>query len=433
MPAVVEFQIAKEIPFPVAQAIVDYAEPGGALGEVVDVLVGTVRREVVAHLERICSVAGLKLEMLGLRPDANILAVNQLLGPGQHDRVLFIDVGPNLTEIDVIAHGKLAFSRAASAAVRVDEIGESGDAAKAASDQDIDDQQGSAIIQFPATARSDRSLSGIDRAVQTLLVEVTRSVEAYRTTEPGVQFSKVIVAGSSGVERPFAEALGRRMSTEVDLYDPARQFGWSQESGHDGQAFAALIGLVTGSAAPDRLRFNFLHPKKTLSTTERRLRKAPLAAAAALLFVASAGVFYFLGVAPAKADLAETQSEVKAVQKDLDELEKFDKTIALAEGFEAKQVIWIDELDRVLGQLPSNQKMVLESIDMYQKGARLSFNLKCNSNTDILDLVSRLDNFRMPDSDTQYMDATSRQISQKGGSQYPVDGRIDVVILDKQE
>lgn len=430
MPAVVEFQIAKEIPFPLAQAIVDYAEPSGALGEVVDVLVGTVRREVVAHQERICSVAGLNLELLGLRPDANILAVNRLLEPGQNHRVLFVDVGPNLTEIDVIADGKLAFSRAASAAVQIDDATDSTDASRPGAEHETDDQQGSAIFQFPATARSDRSLSVIDRAVQTLLVEVTRSVEAYRSSEPGVQISRIIVAGSSGVEKPFADALSRRMDTEVELYNPARQFGWSEESGQDGQAFAALIGLVTGAAAGD-LHFDFLNPKKTLTTTERRLKKAPLAAAAALLFVASAAVFYFLGVAPAKADLADTKAKVKAVQKELEELEKFERTVAQAETFERKQVIWLEELDRILRELPSNEVMVLETLDMVQSGAKLTFNLKCGKNADILELVNRLDAFRLPEYEGQYMDASSRQINQRSRPTYPVDGQIDVVILSK--
>jgi len=49
MPALVEFQIAKELPFSLSEAIVDFAMPEETTPEgKMDVLVGTVRRDVVA-------------------------------------------------------------------------------------------------------------------------------------------------------------------------------------------------------------------------------------------------------------------------------------------------------------------------------------------------------------------------------------------------
>jgi len=115
LPGMVEIQIAKELPFALAEAVVDFAapefEPGAAKA---DVLVAAVRREVLDQYESTFAVAGLKLERVGLRPYAHKVAVGELLKHALPARVMFIHVRPSLTEIDVLRNGSLSFSRAAS-------------------------------------------------------------------------------------------------------------------------------------------------------------------------------------------------------------------------------------------------------------------------------------------------------------------------------
>ena len=110
MPSMVEFQIAKELPFPLADAVVDFAMPNLDEAEgTVDVLVGTVRKEVVRYYQNTCEAAGLHLSSLGLRPYANKVALDELLAKDQPDCVVMVDVGPRMTEIDIIRGGALVF------------------------------------------------------------------------------------------------------------------------------------------------------------------------------------------------------------------------------------------------------------------------------------------------------------------------------------
>ena len=118
LPAMVEFQVSKELPFPLTVAAVDFAVESGDDGSGFrEVLVAAVRKEVVEFYAQVAGSAGLKLERVGLRPYANRESINELLGDTRRERVLFVDVGPVLSEIDVLRGGRLAFSRAASVAV----------------------------------------------------------------------------------------------------------------------------------------------------------------------------------------------------------------------------------------------------------------------------------------------------------------------------
>lgn len=425
MPALVEFQIAKELPFGMAEAVVDFAMPVIQSNDVkVDVLVGTVRREVVRYYERACQAAGLNLERLGLRPYANLVAISELLGPDRPGCVMLVDVGPRLTEIDVISDGHLAFSRAASVAVGpVTPLG----AGAAEAEAPDAEREASSIIRFPRA--SDAGSDPVDRVVEGLLVEVTRSFEAFRAQSPDRTLGAIVVAGDVGVEARLAEALSRRMRTTVELYNPARRFGWPDERGREARAFSATLGLICGHADPGRLHFDFLHPKKPVTTVERRLRKAPAVAAVVALFAVAAASFYLGLIAPRKRQIAEVEEQIGKVKKTLEDLQRYqERVIEPIEEFEAEQLIWVDELNRLAGMLPGNEDAVLTRLDMYQKDARINIPLNCRRAEVALEAVSRIDAFRLPGNDAQYFDATARTFTTKGTGQYPSSGSIDVEV-----
>lgn len=423
MPNVVEFQITKELPFPVSQAVIDYASSDGKEGDVVDVMVGTVRRDVVEYFEKTLAAAGLDADRLGLRPNANLVSLEALYGHRAEQRMIFVDVGPTLTEIDVIEHGAVVFSRAASVTLRSashadpTSAGESGEP----------DDQGSAIIQFPQSASSASSPG--DQAVRSLLMEVARSIEAYRGGDPNIRFDRIVVGGSTGMEAKLASSLGDRFGASVELYNPAPQFKWPKERGIQAQGFAAALGLVTGSAEDGRLHFDFLNPKKALSKTEQRLKRAPYAAAAALLFVGAGVVFYFQFVAPKKAELAKIKKELKATDKVIDELEEYEeKVLGFVDKFEGEQIIWLDELDRIMARLPHQKEMVLKRIDMNQKNRKVSLPLECKLESQISQFVDRLNAFRLPGSDKPYYEVRPGPTKRISGP-YKVSGRVDITIL----
>lgn len=429
MPAVVEFQITKELPFPIAQAVVDYATGDGKEGDVVDVMVGTVRRDVVHYFEQTLGAAGLEGERLGLRPDACMVSLEAAYGHVGDERLVFIDVGPTLTEIDVVHHGAVVFSRAASVTLtHSTAAGES----KSSAESEGDDQ-GSAIIQFPQAVATDTDRSGsTDQLVRSLLMEVARSIEAYRGGDPSMRFDRIVVGGSVGLESALAARLGDRFGTPAELYNPAGALGWPSEQGQQAQGFAAPLGLVTGAASDARLEYDFLHPKRAVSRQQQRLRKAPYAAIAALLFIGAGVTFYVMHIAPQEKRLADLKKKTRETKKETEDLEEFqEKTLAYVNEFEDGQIIWLDELDRIVSMLPSNKEMVLTRIDMNQKGAKLTLPLECNSESQISQLVEKLNSFRLQGSEEPYYEARQGPTTRQAG-QYKVRGRVDVTLARKQ-
>jgi len=197
-------------------------------------------------------------ERLGLRPYANKVAVNELIGRHQPGCTMMVDVGPRMTEIDVICDGKLAFSRAASVAVGpLTPLGaDEAEAADAAAERE---RAAPSIIRFP---QAPESADPVDRVVDALLVEVTRSFEAFRAQGVQRTLERVIVGGDVGVESRLAEALHRRLKVGVELYNPARLFDWPEERGREARGFAAALGLVCGHSDAGRLHLISCIPRK---------------------------------------------------------------------------------------------------------------------------------------------------------------------------
>jgi type IV pilus assembly protein PilM len=431
LPALVEFQIVKEIPFPLADAVVDFSIPSNPPEGKIDVLVGTVRRDVVAYYERTCAAAGLKLDRLGLRPHANNIAVNELYGAERYRGVVMVDIGPRLTEIDIVAGGRLAFSRAASVPVprnlRGGAAGDaSGDTTFGAVHTEEEDESG-AIIQFPATTA--KPTSDADRVVQAIVVEVTRSIEAYRASPNAAPVEMVVVGGSTGLEARLAELLGTRYNVSAELYNPARQFGWPEERGREARAFAAALGLAAGFATEGRLHFDFLHPKRAVTATARRLRKAPAIGAVAAIFAVAAGGFYFKTIAPKQRELSELHKQTRAAETQLKELAKVEEHLAVVDEFEKTQVNWLDEMDRLARLLPDNRQMVLTRLDMYQKGGRVNLQFEATNEQVAHEAAARINAHSDAHAKAGHLKATVGA-TRRGGTKenYPVTGSFDIEV-----
>ncbi|GJM25389.1 MAG: hypothetical protein DHS20C16_18040 [Phycisphaerae bacterium] len=434
LPAMVEFQIGKEIPFPLNQAVVDFAMPESSGDGPADVLVGTVRREVVEYYQQTCEQAGLKLARLGLRPYANKEAIHGLFGAGRYECVVMVDVGPRLTEIDVVTNGKLSFSRAGSVSIPKPVAPGSDQLQADSAITTPDDSADSAIIQFPKSGAMGGS-SDVDRVVSALVVEVTRTIEAFRSSTPGVNVDMIVVGGSVGLEEHVARALGERYSATVELYNPAAQFGWPEEKGKEARAFSAALGLVTAHAGDSQFDFDFLHPKRTVTAAERRLKKAPVFAIAALVVVSFLVGLYWKVIMPKNQALGDLRTKIDDYEERISDLEKIqDKKIAIADSFDKDQVVWLDELNRMASLLPSNQSMLLKMIDMDAKGAEITMKLEAKNRQTVLDTVEKIDAFRLRNDEDTYFNAVAGRMTEKSSKeQYPTSGSIDVVIERKVE
>lgn len=421
LPGIVNIQIAKELPFPIAEAVVDFAvaptESGTSVGEV---LVAAIRREVLTRYEATFAAAGLKLDRVGLRPYANRVAVVELLKPAVPERALLIDVGATFTEIDIIRNGFLAFSRAAS--VAVGPVQDDPPPALSIA-REPDDDAGTGDMPLPAALGRDSSISS-------LLIEVTRSLEAYRAHDPGARMDYCIIAGDAGVESRLADAVQSRMGIQAELYNPARCFGWSPDDGVEAGAFSATLGLVLAYGDEGALQFDFLHPKRAVSATQKRLRKAPLAAAVGLLFVTAAGVAVAGITRPDRERLAKIEKRIKELEKDADDYKKFLKFVDEVRSFDADQFVWVDELYDVVTLMPPGEEFVVNHLEMNQRDGRLVLKTRAKQRDTAMELLRKLEEFRRDGRDRPRFKVSMGPQAEKKGEKYPFIQDLRITVLD---
>ncbi|UCE60640.1 MAG: pilus assembly protein PilM [Phycisphaerales bacterium] len=424
LPGMVAIQIAKELPFAVADAVVDFvAGESDEGGVTAPVHVAAVRREVLEQYQATFAAAGLRLERVGLRPYANKVAVCERLRHAIPERTMFIDVRPALTEIDVLKQRDLAFSRAASVLIPYG-VGEPRRLSIVQDETDAD--EGGVTVE----ARPPGPGGELDKVVNALVLEVTRSIEAYRATEPGAQIDHVVVGGDLGVEEALAEEIQKRLKVTTEIYNPASTFGWEPDEGAAASAFAATLGLVLSQTDDLSAHFDFLHPKKAVSTTEERLKKAPLVAAVVVLFLAAGAVGLAEMTKPDRKALAEMEKNIAKLREEAGDNKKFVSRVEEIREFDERLLVWVDVLYDAMSALPSNEEMILTHMEMNQKDRRVVFKTKCKEREKATEVVEQLNAFIRPGADTVRFRASMGPQAEKAKDLYPFSQTLRIEVLN---
>ncbi|MCG3178795.1 MAG: hypothetical protein BIFFINMI_01125 [Phycisphaerae bacterium] len=314
--ALVQFQMQKELPFAANEAVIDYTVgehlggsegPAGVNGGAAsngaaangspppvapaatntELLVAATRREVVDYYTAVMERAGLTAARIGLRCFCNLRTLRTCL----HDDacLLMVDVGPAMTEINVVRKGTLLFSRSASV-----------QAARPDSAHD-----------------APESREFMDR----LNLEVLRSVQAARATVSGLEVEGVVVAAPMRMARPIADLLSQRLEVPGRILDPSESIHLPRKQREQAGEFSAVIGLAMGHMDKAQPPFDFLHPHKPVDLNARRRRKKLLVggavAAGLLLCIVANAVAYSISegkVNRKDGELAKLKPKAKAVR-----------------------------------------------------------------------------------------------------------------------
>lgn len=424
LPGMVEIQIAKELPFPSTEAVIDFAvDPVEKEQLSSHVLVAAIRHELLEQYEATFAAAGLKLDRIGLRPYANKVAVCHLLKHAVPERVLFIDVRPTFMEIDVLRNGTLSFSRSASVVIPKG----LGDAPTLSIARPDSPRDGIAGVDLPGAVDQAQTT---DSVVHSLLLEVTRSIEAYRADDPGAMIDHVVIGGDVGVEEALMEAIQRRLELTAEMYNPASTFGWEPDEGAGAVAFAASLGLVLGHAEDDALHFDFLHPKKTVSLAKQRLQEAPMVAAVAVLFIAAASVLLGYYTKPSRDKLAGLEREIKSLKLVESSNKRFLKLVDEIRAFDQDQHIWVDELYDVFTLLPGNDEMLVNHVDMKQKDHRIKLKTRCKRRETPTEIIQKMAAFRRDGREKPRFKVRMGPQTEKKRERYPFSQELRIEILD---
>lgn len=343
--SMVRFQVAKDLPFAQDQAVLDFVKLGRANGDAsVDVLVAAIRDDMLAFYQQVCESAGLKLIRVGLRPYATSVGVTRASPATGAGRTLVLDVGPKMTEIDLLRDGHLVFSRSAEAAI---------DRATEAAGDDMVVSPESAEPRVPPARKS----------VEDLLVQVMRTVAGFRAADPGAELDRIVVAGNTGIEDEFAAAVHQRMRVPTSIYDPSSLLSKSVRSGHgDLREFAAALGLAVSHGMEASAYFDFLHPKKEVTVQQKRMRKVPLVAAIVVLAIVALSVGYARIVTPKTQRIAALQREIDALEAQKELVDELDDRAAELKEWQDEGVVWVDELARVVEAFPDSKDVYTSAI-----------------------------------------------------------------------
>jgi len=364
--AAVRFQALRELPFPLDEAQIDYVvTETNDEGLATQVLLAAVRLEGLDRIRETCEAAGLTPARIGLRPYANMVSVTHL--PAMMDRnVLFVDVGPSMTEIDVFSGDSLSFSRAANVSVPI---------------------QGGEIVSDDSRISSKAELSVVEladsvqsSAVDELLVEITRTLQAYRATDSARDIEQIVIAGGAGIEPALAEAAERKFGLPATIFDPTAPLGVSEDDALKLRAFSSTLGLAWGLGREGALELDFLNPKKPIppgQSLKRRLRFG----------VAAAAVLLIAGVSWVVADRLDHDKQLQSLKDETNRMKAeweamcdVDVVRTEAEGWDAESRAgtWLDHLLWITqNAIEPGKHMLAEDIGFNVKNADITIGLLC--------------------------------------------------------
>lgn len=381
MASVVHFQIVKELPFAADQATIDFVVCDTHDPKVrCTALVAAVRNEDLAFYRKMAKEAGLSVERIGLRPHANLTAVLATLTDHRDETTLVVEVGPLLTEIDIIQSGALTFSRAAS--VSLPDFGRS--RAVEALDSRV---SGTHIQDIGPDDEVGRE------AVGRLVVDVIRSFEAHRATDPSVKIDRIVVCGATGLESQLAESLAGRFAAPAQLFSPDRALGLTPQRARELRGFSAAIGLAMGQPLKGLKSFDFLHPKKPVSKRSLRMKRAPVAVFTAVLLVGAAVTFRVRFVGPEQDKVRDLEAVIRNDQKREKPIKEFTKKVEALEAWKDSEQRWPEILAVLTKAFPPAEEAFVTRLDFETRTKRKSLmrssTLKIKLRTGKLGAVSR--------------------------------------------
>ena len=380
--SMVHFQVGKDLPFRMDEAVIDFkvrrkitppvprvdaaAKPDLSAVEPVppprlEVLVAAVKRDVVEFYQQTADIAGLKLVTLGLLPYANARCVEACNVAGGDQPVALVSLRPDEMNIDVIAQQTLLFSRGAPIKTHPEPAGNSDNAA-------------------PEAAPPG------DEFANAVTIEAVRSLHGYSGMDSQTPVTKVVVTGATGQERAVVDRLSKRLAVPCSLLDLASALELSVEAAEHAPGAISTIGLALGVHDANGLPFDFLNPKRPAVQRDMR-RIAILAGMAAVvaLLVAVLGLRQFLInqrlkiQASADRELADAKSKQPIYQKMI-------RQAAVVDDWVKGSRNWLEHYSCLSAILPAAEEVYITSLSINAQGViRLSVQARSG------EILARLD------------------------------------------
>jgi Tfp pilus assembly PilM family ATPase len=314
-PAVVQFQVSKELTDAADEVVLDYAPvpQTGTNGEQ-HALALVIRRELLTAYEALCRGAGLKLVALTPRPFGMLACWKQVVGAESPEAaVALLTVEEDGAEFCIVHRDRLLLTRSLAAGT-------------------------------------------------TLAGEVRRSLAVYAAQGQQPPVRAVYVAGGEE-HAPFRARLGDILGIPVHPMDPFAGVQRPEIPAADRGSFVSAVGLLYARAQRAELPINFAQPKKPKPPRNvNKIRLMAAASVAAMLLLGAVGYCSIL--------LAEKQHELDyaslrktQLDGDLKLLDDDSNRIAALDEWNQGGIVWLDELYDLTSRFPDTESIRLISLN----------------------------------------------------------------------
>jgi Tfp pilus assembly PilM family ATPase len=351
--AMVRFQVHRDLPFPAAEAVVDFTLQPAPTGPAADgsghsvgapplrLLASVVKANLLKEFLEMARAAGLQPEGIGLRSHANARCVELCRLQPEERCLAVVSLQSNEIIFDVLYDGTLAFSRVGP-------------------------------VPRPPSGEPDAGAARVEQYVQDILMEVVRSLHNYEGLEGHGSICRFLVAGSTGAEAAVATGLKSRFELPAEVLDPVSLLGLKRVEGNGATGAQAAFGLALGALDPGGLPFDFLHPRKPpVQRNTRRLKTLAIAASVAFLFLALTGWRTYL-LSGRVAQRSSLQGELQVANQNAKAYRVVRAQAATVRAWEQANQRWLDHVALLSALLPPSTDLYVSSVTT---GSRNRINL----------------------------------------------------------
>lgn len=428
--AMVHFQLGKDLPFRLDEAVVDFKVHGPVAAVQADpksdkpgerkadaapsdtklaVLVAAARHDVVEFYQKMAQAAGVKLTALGLRSYANARCVEACEVTERDENVALISLRPDEVIIDVMVDQSLVFSRVASVK------------------HPTNPPESEAGPALDATAPLEAVEGSEEQAdfAQAVTIEVVRSLHSYEGIVQAGRIHRVVVAGGTGQELAVVAALEKRLNRPCIVLDPAAALSLPESKRAHATGALVAFGLGLGVNDPEGLPFDFLNPKRPAPPRNwRRIKMVVAAVLTALVLVSAIGIRSYL-IRERTARKAQLASLVAAESKNLPLYRKLRLQARVVDDWLKEDHRWLDHYAYLSTVLPPTEEIYATSLST---GSRDNLRLTVQAKSG--DTIAKLDRLlRVAGYDVKPLAITPSP--DKYG--YPFKSTVELVVPDKMQ
>lgn len=323
-PAIVRFQVLKELTDAASDVIIDYTPLGEAApGEERRALVLTVRRELLSAYQTLCQAAGLKLLALTPRPFGTMACLR--------DSVKKWESTGALAEVHTNGSPQAAVALLTAA-----------------------DNWSEFCLMRGDTLLLARSLP----VGPTLPAEVRRNLAMYTAQSPRHTVSGLYLAGN-GETAGLQESLQQALGIPVRSVDPFLGAEDTVLPRQNRGAFAGAVGLLRAQTNGQRLPINFVSPKQpevARDPNKRRLAVAAGVVAALLIGVVS---YCYAQLAALDRQVDNLTAKRLTLETQMPQVDEENNRYKQLSEWCHGNISWLDELYDLTAMWPDLQKMRL--------------------------------------------------------------------------